>query len=290
MSFYPYTSPPYFGLRDYNCPGQIGLEKSPEEYIHRLVKVFREVKRVLRDDGTLWVVIGDSYAGSGKGGNTDMYARNVISRYRLSKGIPTPAGEGIKHKDLIGIPWMLAFALRNDGWYLRQACIWNKPNPMPESVKDRCTKSHEYVLLLSKSRRYFFDNEAIKEPTVSTNLKKFVDNGHDKQRGRMRRDSGFSGKYAERVAKEGVPTERNRRDVWTVATQPFVSAHFATFPPALIRPCILAGSRPGGIVLDPFLGAGTTGLVALEHSRRFIGVELNSEYVRMAQERLSLSN
>jgi DNA modification methylase len=235
-------------------------------------------------------VIGDSYAGSGKGGNTDMYARNVISRYRLSKGIPTPAGEGIKHKDLIGIPWMLAFALRNDGWYLRQACIWNKPNPMPESVKDRCTKSHEYVLLLSKSRRYFFDNEAIKEPTVSTNLKKFVDNGHDKQRGRMRRDSGFSGKYAERVAKEGVPTERNRRDVWTVATQPFVSAHFATFPPALIRPCILAGSRPGGIVLDPFLGAGTTGLVALEHSRRFIGVELNSEYVRMAQERLSLSN
>jgi DNA modification methylase len=278
------TSPPYYCLRDYGIEGQIGLEDSPEEYIENLVAVFCEVRRALKDDGTLWVVIGDTYAGSGKRGGRDptIGLRNLGNSEYPAKSIPA----GCKPKDLIGIPWMLAFALRADGWYLRQDIIWQKPNPMPESVADRCTKSHEYIFMLSKSPRYYYYAEAIKEPAVSTSIKKFTDKSTDKQRGHGRRHAGFNGRYAERLAVEGVPTTRNKRDVWAVATHPYKAAHFATYPPELIRPCVLAGSRPGGIVLDPFFGAGTTGLVALQEGRRYIGIELNSEYCAIAQERL----
>jgi len=284
------TSPPYYALRDYGVDGQIGLEKTPEEYISRLVEVFAEVKRVLRDDGTLWVNIGDSYAGSGKGGNPDMYAHGVISHYRLSKGISTPVFDGIKSKDLIGIPWMLAFALRADGWYLRQDIIWQKPNPMPESVTDRCTKSHEYIFIMSKSKKYYFNQ--IKESCSQSNVDDFLRRKRRKMTAQKCNSNGF---YKEtrpdlcRSRENYMPSNfmRNKRSVWTVYPQPFKGAHFATFPPELIRPCILAGSRPGGIVLDPFFGSGTTGLVATEHGRGFIGIEINPEYVKIAQERLS---
>lgn len=279
------TSPPYFGLRDYGVPGQMGLEDAPEAYITRLVEVFREVRRVLSDEGTLWLNVGDSYAGSGKGGQSNAKRSNGWQPL-----YPNNHGEtyAIKPKDLIGIPWLLAFALRSDGWYLRQDIIWSKPNPMPESVTDRCTKAHEYLFLLSKSSKYNFDSGAIKEPAVSTELKYFTDNGKDKQRGRMRRDAGFNGRYAARIEKEGVPTERNKRDVWTVATQPFSGAHFATFPPDLIRPCIRAGCPVGGIVLDPFMGSGTTAVVALEEGRDYLGIELNGEYItKIAEPRIT---
>lgn len=279
------TSPPYYALRDYGVVGQIGIEPSPQEYIDRLVAVFREVKRVLKPDGTLWVNIGDSYAGSRKGGGDPTIGKRNLggNKYPQARHVV-----GCKPKDLIGVPWLLAFALRADGWYLRQEIIWAKPNPMPESVKDRCTSSHEKIFLLSKSSRYFYDNEAIKEPAVSTSIKHFTDNGKDKQRGHSRRHAGFNGRYAERLAADGVPETRNRRDVWNVATRPFKDAHFAVFPPELIRPCILAGSRCGGIVLDPFFGAGTTGLVAMQEQRGFIGIELNPGYVALARRRLAV--
>lgn len=250
------TSPPYYGLRDYGVNGQIGLEETPDEYIEKLVNVFREVKRVLRDDGTLWLNIGDSYAGSNKGVMAD---GSVVggSKQKTNKGtiqgsIPkTRKIEGAKPKDLIGIPWMLAFALRSDGWYLRQDIIWHKPNPMPESVKDRCTKAHEYIFLLSKSDRYYFDSGAIQEPAVSVH--------------------------------EG---SRNRRSVWTVATKTYKGAHFATFPEELIKPCILAGCPENGTVLDPFGGAGTTALVSDNLGRNSVIIELNTEYIELAKDRL----
>jgi DNA modification methylase len=297
-------SPPYLGLRDYGAAGQIGLEKTPEGYISRLVQVFAEVKRVLRDDGTLWIVIGDSYAGSGKGGNPDMYAPNAVSRYR-TKGIPTPKCKGIKPKDLFGIPWMLAFALRSDGWYLRQDIIWSKPNPMPESVRDRCTKSHEYIFLLSKSRNYYFDASAIAEPCTDSTLKRIKQNtaaqaGSYRPVGRDKPMKAAAPRYGGNKytaspdifcrTKSGNAYKYrpscNKRSVWSVSTQPFKVAHFATFPPELIRPCILAASRPGGVVLDPFFGSGTTGLVAAQHCREYIGIEINPEYVKIAQKRL----
>lgn len=278
------TSPPYYGLRDYGASGQIGLEETPEAYIARLVRVFHEVLRVLHDDGTLWLNIGDSYAGSRKGGatrpeNAGNYKQDT-NRGMIGAVAVTKVGYGeCKPKDLIGIPWLLALALRADGWYLRQDIIWSKTNPMPESVGDRCTKSHEYLFLLSKSARYYFDAEAIKEPAVSASLKSFTDNGRDKQRGHRRRHAGFNGRYAEKLAKEGIPTSRNRRDVWSVATAPFHGAHFATFPPDLIRPCIKAGCPIGGTVLDPFMGSGTTGVVALEEYRDYLGIDLNQTYI-----------
>ena len=279
------TSPPYFGLRDYGVDGQIGLEDTPEAYVARLVEVFREVRRVLRDDGTLWLNIGDSYAAnrsyqvpSTKGG-----AKHGHGQAAGGKGSRVP--DGLKPKDLIGIPWMLAFALRADGWYLRQDIIWSKPNPMPESVRDRCTKAHEYVFLLSKSERYFFDSEAMKEPAVS-----------EKPAGNKRHkyaDAYAAGKSEEHRTKAGLLSlasvewqKRNRRSVWTVATRPYKGAHFATFPPALIEPCILAGSRPGDFVLDPFMGSGTTAQVALQRGRRYLGCELNPEYEELQQQRL----
>lgn len=277
------TSPPYYGLRDYGIDGQIGLEKTPGEYIDKLVDVFREVKRVLKDDGTLWLNIGDSYAGSGKGAwnNKDKQKEAYVPDPKGKQSKLQKTWEGIKPKDLIGIPWMLAFALRTDGWYLRQDIIWHKPNPMPESVTDRCTKSHEYIFLLSKSPHYYYDHEAIKEPTVYP-----VGSREDKKRG------DFKGKYhAHEEFKHisdsfrAIRNTRNKRDVWTVSTKPYRGAHFATFPKDLIEPCILAGCPIGGTVLDCFLGSGTVGEVAIENQRNFIGIELNKKYCDMAKRR-----
>lgn len=359
------TSPPYFGLRDYGVDGQIGLEGAPEQYIAELVDVFRCVRDVLADDGTLWVNIGDSYASkpngpSGAGGHTSDTPHVAVrtANARRSSRIPT----GLKHKDLIGIPWMLAFALRADGWYLRQDIIWHKPNPMPESVTDRCTKAHEYVFLLSKSPRYFYDHEAAKEPAVS---EKPAGNKKHKYADAYAAGSGEEHRTkAGLLALTGVEWEkRNRRSVWSIATRPYKGAHFAVFPPALVEPCILAGTSECGhcpecgtrwerqveratsfegnsaragrtveevnasgkhiggvnggninlkmgpvvsstttgwaptcdcgcepvpdIVLDPFMGSGTTAAVAIEHGRNFIGCELNQDYKALQDQRIA---
>ncbi len=283
------TSPPYYQLRDYGNNKQIGLEATPYEYIKKLVAVFSEVKRVLKDDGTLWINIGDSYSGSGKGAahytddaNGTKQATNSGS-VGVDK-IDSGYSDGIiKPKDLIGIPWMLAFALRADGWYLRQDIIWSKPNPMPESVTDRCTKAHEYIFLLSKSPHYYYDYEAIKEPTVYP-----VGSRTDKKRGE------FKGKFhAHEDFKHisdsfrAIRDTRNKRDVWNVSAKPYRGAHFATFPKDLIEPCILAGCPIGGTVLDCFFGSGTVGEVAVENQRDFIGIELNKKYCEMAKERIN---
>ena len=278
------TSPPYFGLRDYGHPGQIGLEQTPEEYIAAMVEVFRCVRDVLADDGTLWLNIGDSYASSGvsgaigkpnlsRHGDASINPKNAAHQYGRA---PTPAG--CKPKDLIGIPWLLAFALRADGWYLRQDIIWHKPNPMPESVRDRCTKAHEYIFLLSKSPKYYYDNEPIREPVKATSGKI-----NTPLRGaHVLKEGGRRTAKREYAVIKGA----NRRSVWTVATRPYKGAHFATFPPALIEPCILAGSQPGDIVLDPFMGSGTTAAVAIQHGRQYLGCELNPEYGPLQQERI----
>lgn len=254
------TSPPYFGLRDYGVDGQIGLEETPEQYVAKMVEVFREVHRVMRDDGTLWLNIGDSYYNYRPGNYSDNRAHAFGGERTDDKkrGMPDNPSQskrgrrldGVKEKDLIGIPWMLAFALRADGWYLRQEIIWHKPNPMPESVKDRCTKAHEQVFLLSKSPRYYFDTAAMQEVSVD--------------------GSGV----------------RNRRSVWSVATRSYKGAHFATFPPALVEPCVLAGCPVGGVVLDPFGGSGTTAGVAVAHGRNAILCELNPEYGELVQGRV----
>ena len=279
------TSPPYFGLRDYGHPGQIGLEQTPEQYIAAMVEVFRCVRDVLADDGTLWLNIGDSYVGSANNGGVASKTMQG-TQAATGKNLPTKRGEGLKPKDLIGIPWTLAFALRADGWYLRQDIIWHKPNPMPESVRDRCTKAHEYIFLLSKSDQYFFDSEAMREPAVSEKPA-----GNKRHKYADAYNAGTSEEHRTKaglVALAGVEWEtRNRRSVWTVATRPYKGAHFATFPPALIEPCILAGSRPGDIVLDPFMGSGTTAQVALQHSRQYLGCELNPEYALLQECRLA---
>jgi DNA modification methylase len=242
------TSPPYFGLRDYGTDGQLGLEPTPDDFVAALVEVFREIKRVLRDDGTVWLNLGDSYATDPKGPNAwkssnlaggGEYQRDTAERHIIGKY--DYRSDGLKKKDLIGIPWRVAFALQADGWYLRQDIIWEKPNPMPESVRDRCTKAHEYIFMLTKRPKYYFDSEAIKEPCVSTDARKFTDKSADKQRGHGRRHAGFNGRYADKVAAEGAPAVRNKRSVWRVSTKPFKGAHFATFPLDLIEPCILAG-------------------------------------------------
>jgi DNA modification methylase len=296
------TSPPYFGLRDYGHDGQIGLEPTPEEYVRKMVEVFREVRRVLRDDGTLWLNLGDSYAAArggthqpaetlagGKGGKTDSGSR--VNRDRHDGYNPTrdAAAIGLKHKDLIGIPWRVAFALQADGWYLRQDIIWHKPNPMPESVRDRCTKAHEYIFLMAKSERYFFDCNAIRQPAAENSKGKTWDE---------RKAMGFRGdtKHPTKDAIEAglripsfAPNENgvNRRSVWTVTTKPFKGAHFATFPPDLIEPCILAGCPQDGTVLDPFGGSGTTGIVAKKHGRKAVLIELNPAYAEMARGRIA---
>jgi site-specific DNA-methyltransferase (adenine-specific) len=253
------TSPPYFSLRDYDMDGQIGLESTPEHYINELVSVFEEVNRVLKDEGTLWINIGDSYASFRDGKATPDTTRGNSQGTLVDKGkaknrmASTFTGTDIKHKDLIGIPWMLAFALRKAGWYLRQDIIWQKPNPMPESVKDRCTKSHEYIFLFSKSEKYYYDHSASMELSID----------------------GLS--------------KRSRRSVWTVETKPFKGAHFATFPPSLIEPCILAGCPENGTVLDPFGGSGTTAVVANQNNRDCVLCELNPDYVSISETRLMKS-
>lgn len=265
------TSPPYFGLRNYGHEGQLGLEQTPEQYVAAMVEVFRCVWDVLADDGTLWLNIGDSYARTGGTDRKVSASAQVGSTRNTMEQIgdrTQRAPTGLKDKDLIGIPWRLAFALQADGWYLRQDIIWHKPNPMPESVRDRCTKAHEYIFLLSKSERYFFDGDAMREDAVKGAAGSTFNTGKTAAH-QMGRSSA-----AERV-EDG---KRNRRSVWTVATRPYKGAHFATFPPALIEPCILAGSRPGDIVLDPFMGSGTTAAVALQHGRQYLGCELNPAY------------
>lgn len=244
------ASPPYFGLRDYGVDGQIGLEPTPDEYVARMVEVFREVRRVLRDDGTLRLNLGDSYAHptKGTGGGWAADPNNYTHKARAFGARKFSMGDA-KPKDLIGIPWRLAFALQADGWYLRSDIVWNKPNAMPESVKDRPTRSHEFLFMLTKSEKYYYDWQAVREPADGGGL-------------------------------------RNRRSVWTVATKPFKGPHFAAFPPALIEPCILAGSRLGDTVLDPFGGAGTTGLVAQQHGRNAVLTEINPEYAEIARRRI----
>lgn len=283
------TSPPYYGLRDYGCDGQIGLEESPDKFIEKLVAVFHEVKRVLKDDGTLWLNIGDSYWGSGSRGYDFTGKWSDASKMQSnSKGtenlsnIPKLVGTtdtGIKNKDLVGIPWMLAFALRTDGWYLRQDIIWRKPNPMSESVKDRCTKAHEYIFLLSKKPNYYFDYTEIQETAVTCET---VRNKHAEW---YQADYAKGDRFSEGEHVYGKDGKRNRRDVWSVPVKPTKEAHFATFPEELIKPCILAGSRVGGVVLDPFFGSGTTGRVAQMLNRNYIGIELNPEYIEIAKRR-----
>jgi len=313
------TSPPYWGLRDYGTAeweggdeicdhqgeimethhisdskekprefykkqcgkcgairkdSQLGLEDTPEEFVESLVKVFREVKRVLRDDGTVWLNLGDSYSSGGRTTTTNQTLRGDKD-YGVTR--PKPS-KGIKPKDLIGIPWRVAFALQSDGWYLRQDIIWHKPRPMPESVKDRCTKAHEYIFLLSKNVKYYFDNESIKEDAVGNNP------------GNKTKHRAVGQSFSEtknNIDKISAVSKRNKRSVWTVATKPFKGAHFATFPPDLIEPCVLAGCPENGTVLDPFGGAGTTGLVAQQHNRDSILIELNPDYIEIAKERLN---
>jgi DNA modification methylase len=307
------TSPPYWGLRDYRVDGQLGLERTPEEYVAKMVEGFREVRRVLRDDGTLFLNLGDSYYGSwgaqSRDANDPLALREGGNSRRVTNG-PHPS---LKPKDLCGIPWMVAFALRSDGWYLRQDIIWSKPNPMPESVRDRCTKAHEYIFLLSKGGRYWYDNDAVSEPlALSTSNDKRqwdedyeasrVDRGYPgqpskacgmlKAQPKAYRGSSFSeGKTA--AVKENVGQgerkeiySRNKRSVWSITTKPYTAAHFATFPPEIPETCIKAGCPEGGTVLDPFNGAGTTGLVATRLGRNYIGIELNPTYIDMAKNRI----
>lgn len=315
------TSPPYFGLRSYLPEGhpmkryEIGTEKTPREYVAKLVQVFRAVRRVLADDGTLWLNLGDSYNAynANRGASTGFSdGKDGRDRPTAERGLTVPK---LGNKQLLGVPWRVAFALQDDGWYLRQDIIWSKPNPMPESVRDRCTKAHEYIFMLSKKPRYYFDAEAIRNPPSEALLKqvaegyngsdtkdfseagaqsasgtkaRIIDNARkkiDKQRGHERSHDGFKGKWDQMTRAEQMMLGSNKRSVWTVATAPFKGSHFATFPPELIRPCILAGSRPGDTVLDPFGGSGTTGMVARQEGRNALLCELNADYLPLIQQR-----
>jgi len=272
------TSPPYYGLRDYGHDGQIGLEESPEEYIKAMVEVFRCVWDVLEDDGTLWLNIGDSYAGNNSQASNNGRAGFGNARER----VVNRTGEGLKTKDLIGIPWMLAFALRADGWYLRQDIIWHKPNPMPESVQDRCTKTHEYIFLLSKSAKYYYDSKSIQEPLADETRTNFQSGSRSNGINKDRNDNDLASR-----SKDAVYEARNKRSVWTVNTKPYAGAHFAVYPEELIEPCVLAGAPVGGIVLDPFMGSGTTAQVAQKLGRQYIGCELNQNYKPLQNKRLA---
>lgn len=275
------TSPPYWGLRDYGVDGQLGLEPTPDEYVARMVAVFREVWRVLRDDGTLWLNLGDSYSGSGKGPAGNLGKIHNEREIKQTSGI---VPDGLKPKDLIGIPWRVAFALQADGWYLRSDIIWAKKNCMPESVSDRPTKAHEYIFLLSKSPSYYYDADAIRTPHAETSLKRvekpFRTSAAVDGRAVNGRTDGDMSQFCH-------PKGANKRTVWHVATQPFPEAHFATYPEKLVEPCVLAGCPVGGTVLDPFTGSGTTGAVACRLGRNFVGVELNPEYAEMAERRIA---
>jgi DNA modification methylase len=294
------TSPPYWGLRDYGTTGQLGLEQTPEEYVAAMVEVFREVRRVLRDDGTCWVNLGDTYAhrmpGGGcvfDNGRTDGRMAYESDKARGREKVATLA-PGLKSKDLCGIPWRVTFALQADGWWLRSDIIWHKPNPMPESVIDRPTKAHEYIFLLTKAERYFYDAEAIKEPADNEKTMQEIERqkrlrGNGTTRG-ISTDLMVNQVYKWRSdINKYEANGRNKRSVWTVPTAPYPDAHFATYPPALITPCILAGSRPGDVIFDPFAGSGTTGMVALELGRRAVLIELNPEYVKMIDSRCSVT-
>jgi DNA modification methylase len=297
------TSPPYFGLRDYGNAAQIGLEPTPAEYVEQMVAVFREVRRVLRDDGTLWLNLGDSYGRGKRTENPSDAKRGTGFHAAVTKdagyGAPVLAQEQ-QNKQLLGIPWRVAFALQADGWYLRQDIIWSKPNPMPESVRDRCTKAHEYVFMLSKSERYFYDQDAIKEPAIYAGLTGQDESGFkdpqsyagkhaktDKQRGHSRKHAGFNARWDAMEKAEQCGGMRNRRSVWEIATRPFTEAHFATMAPELAKTCIKAGCPVGGVVLDPFGGAGTTGLVADRLQRDALLIELNADYAGIAERRIS---
>ena len=333
------TSPPYWGLRDYGIKGQIGLEKTPEEYVAKLVKIFGHLNRVLKKQGTLWLNLGDSYASAWACSRRSIIGQAAPNLQQRQKRIPRGSGrwgggnnsvQGLKEKDLIGIPWRVAFALQADGWYLRQDIIWSKPNPMPESVTDRCTKSHEYIFLLTKSKKYYYDSEAVKEPLAPASIARLsqdlenqkgservpgktngnmkavrgkgsirphsserVPSGwHQSKTGRGRHPAygisgtGFAG-HSENVLADGKNySKRNKRSVWTITTKPYKEAHFATFPEALIETPIKAGCPKGGIVLDPFFGSGTTGLVAQNLGRLWLGIEINPKYIKIAQDRL----
>jgi DNA modification methylase len=281
------TSPPYYGLRDYGVEGQIGLEETSEIYVQKLVEIFREVKRALKDDGTLWLNLGDTYWSKGESRHVG-YGDPKNPKVGIKKFIEPQAKSHplFKPKDLIGIPWRVAFALQANSWYLRQDIIWHKPNPMPESVTDRCTKAHEYIFLLAKNQKYYFDNEAIREP-LKTPYEQLVKDNRGKNKNvkesSMESKHGGNKTFGETIN----PNGRNKRSVWTITTKPFKEAHFATFPEDLVIPCIKAGSKEGDIVLDPFIGSGTTGFVAKKFGRSFIGIELNSDYCKIAEKRLA---
>ncbi len=306
------TSPPYFGLRDYGVDGQIGLEATPEAYIAELVDVFRGVRHVLRDDATLWLNLGDSYAGSwgaqSRGaeypgtleGGSMLSARQIQAHPKRERTGSLKRTPGLKSKDLIGIPWAVAFALRADGWYLRSAVVWHKPNPMPESVKDRPTSAYEMVFLLAKSESYFYDADAIREEATGKTPHdltggRYAPPGQAPHTGsRKSRKRGLPPRHAQYASSDQSGLDaaprgagRNARNVWTIAPKPFKEAHSATFPPDLAERCIKAGSRPGDLILDPFFGAGTTGLVAQRLWRRYVGIELNPEYVALAEARIA---
>jgi len=275
------TSPPYYGLRDYGGEdNQIGQEQSPEEYIQQLVEVFRQVKNVLTDDGTLWLNIGDSYYNYRPGKGQALVQQTVSNN---KQDLPDKCArrgnklDGLKEKDLIGIPWMLAFALRADGWYLRQDIIWHKPNPKPESVRDRCTKSHEYIFLLSKNRNYYYDNESIKEPAKDWGTRDRSKGKYHNEGTGLQPHSGLTKSYP----------KKNKRSVWSITKKPYKEAHFATYPSELIEPCILAGSEKGDIILDPFMGSGTTAMVAKELGRYYLGCELHEEYGKLIEDRVA---
>lgn len=308
------TSPPYFGLRDYNVEGQFGLEETPQDYVDNLVFIFKGLWYVLRDDGTVWLNLGDSYARTGGTDKTPPKGRvgNTQRTMEIRGDRKQKTPRGLKQKDLIGIPWMVAFALRSAGWYLRSDIIWHKPNPMPSSVTDRPTTAHEYLFLLTKSAKYYYDQDAIREPLAESTLKE-IERAYNGQATKNYKSVGAQNpsdtkrRVIESIKKRAsirpgvdtnggnqgkggipIPTGQgaNKRSVWRVVPQPYKGAHFATFPEKLVEPCILAGSKPGDMILDPFMGSGTTGVVALRHGRHFTGIELNPEYVTLAKKRM----
>ncbi|MBI4128314.1 MAG: site-specific DNA-methyltransferase [Parcubacteria group bacterium] len=290
------TSPPYWGLRDYGVVGQLGLEKTPEEYVQNLLDVFTEVMRVLRRDGTLWLNLGDSYSGSGKGQHSDGWhdpKKSKTDGMKLENGV---IPQGLKPKDLVGIPWRVAFALQSSGWFLRCDIIWSKPNPMPESVLDRPTRAHEYIFLLTRSKKYYYDHQIIMEDAVTDESRpdgvvRDREYGYESKQRKLRESKKrgeFMGKTKDMKGREAfraVRVKRNKRSVWEVASQPYADAHFAVFPSELIRPCILAGCPDGGTVLDPFAGSGTTGLIAEQEGRNAILIELNDAYIKLQRKR-----
>ena len=277
------TSPPYWGLRDYGADGQLGQEQTPSNFIENLCKVFDEVWRVMKDDGTLWVNLGDSYfnaQNNNRNGLNSSLGGDVRGGGEYKTQKRNPGELSIKPKDLVGIPWRFAFAMQDRGWYLRQDIIWHKPNPMPESVTDRCTKAHEYIFLLTKKPKYYFDNQAIKEDATTEPV------ARDKHSEGYQADYPKGDRFSAGERVYGADGKRNKRDVWSVTVKPYKEAHFATYPPDLIEPCILAGSREGDLVLDPFSGSGTTGEVAIKNNRNYIGLELNPEYAAISERRL----